>query len=75
MIKNYYDILSLKRDATAQEIKEQYKRLVLRWHPRFAKEDQKTAHYHFSQISEAYEILSAPLNRAFYDRHGYLKLK
>lgn len=54
MIKNYYDILSLKRDATPQEIGQQYKRLVLRWHPRFAKEDQKTAHYHFSQISEAY---------------------
>jgi curved DNA-binding protein CbpA len=37
MIKEYYEILSLKRDASAVEIAEQYKRLVLRWHPRFAK--------------------------------------
>jgi len=48
MIKDYYDILSLKRDTPLEEIKNQYKRLVLRWHPRFAKEDQKTAHFHFS---------------------------
>lgn len=54
MIKEYYDILSLKRDASSAEIAEQYKRLVLRWHPRFAKEEQNTAFYHFSQISEAY---------------------
>jgi DnaJ-class molecular chaperone len=75
MIKDYYDILSLKHDASVDEIAQQYKRLVLRWHPRFAKEDQKTAHFNFSQISEAYEVLSDPLKRAFYDRYGYLKLK
>jgi DnaJ-class molecular chaperone len=48
MIKDYYEILSLKRDTPLEEIKNQYKRLVLRWHPRFAKEDQKTAQFHFS---------------------------
>ncbi len=37
MIKDYYDILSLKRDTPSEEINNQYKRLVLRWHPRFAK--------------------------------------
>jgi curved DNA-binding protein CbpA len=37
MIKDYYDILALKRDASTAEIGEKYKRLVLRWHPRFAK--------------------------------------
>lgn len=75
MIKDYYSILSLRKDAHIHDINSQYKRLVLRWHPRFAKEDHSTAHYHFSQISEAYEVLSDPIKRAFYDRHGYLKLK
>ncbi len=75
MIKDYYDILSLRRDSTANEINNQYKRLVLRWHPRFAKEDQTTALHHFSAISEAYEVLNNPLKRAFYDKYGYLKLK
>jgi DnaJ-class molecular chaperone len=37
MIKDYYDVLSLRKDASANEINQQYKRLVLRWHPRFAK--------------------------------------
>lgn len=48
MIKDYYQILALRRDATAHDVNSQYKRLVLRWHPRFAKEDQKTAHHNFS---------------------------
>lgn len=75
MIKDYYDILSLRRDSSLLEINNQYKRLVLRWHPRFAKEDQKTSYHHFAEISEAYEVLSDPLKRAFFDKHGYLKLK
>ena len=75
MIKDYYQVLGLRRDACAHEINAQYKRLVLRWHPRFAKEEQQTAHHHFSEISEAYEVLSDPIKRAFFDRHGYLKLR
>ena len=31
--------------------------------------------HHFSEISEAYEVLSDPIKRAFFDRHGYLKLR
>ena len=37
MIKDYYQILSLKRDASTHDINSQYKSLVLRWHPRFAR--------------------------------------
>ena len=39
MIKDYYLVLGLRRDATSHDINSQYKRLVLRWHPRFARED------------------------------------
>lgn len=48
MDKNYYEILSLKRNATNSEIIDNYRKLVLRWHPKFAKEDQKTSYYNFS---------------------------
>lgn len=74
-MKNYYDILSLKRDSSADEVAESYNKMVLRWHPKFAKEDQKTSFHHFSEISEAYEVLSDPLKRTFYDKYGYHKLK
>lgn len=75
MIKDYYEILALRRDSSQIDINNQYKRLVLRWHPRFTKEDHKTSYHHFSEISEAYEVLNDPLKRAFYDKYGYLKLK
>ena len=51
MNKNYYDILALKRDASDEEVSENYKKMVLRWHPKFSKEDQSTAYHHFSLIS------------------------
>ena len=75
MSKNYYDVLNLKRDCTEEEVAQSYQKMVLRWHPKFAKEDQKTAQHYFSEISEAYEVLSSPVKRAFYDKHGWEKLK
>ena len=48
MNKDYYDILELKRDASCQEVVDSYKKKVLRWHPKFAKEDQNTAYHNFS---------------------------
>lgn len=75
MDKNYYEILEIKRDAMEDEVAENYKKMVLRWHPKFAKEDQNTAYHHFCEISEAYEVLSDPIKRSFYDKHGWKKLK
>jgi curved DNA-binding protein CbpA len=71
MSKDYYEILGLRRDSTEEEVAQNYKKKVLRWHPKFAKEDQTTAHYHFSEISEAFEVLSDPIKRAFYDKYGW----
>ena len=75
MDKDYYSILEIKRDATPEQIASNYKKLVLRWYPKFAKENQNTAQHHFSELSEAYEVLSDPLKRSFFDKYGWKKLK
>jgi curved DNA-binding protein CbpA len=36
-MKNYYETLNLRKDASEEEISNNYKKLVLRWHPKFAK--------------------------------------
>lgn len=58
MSLDYYGILGLKRDCAPDEIARAYRTLSLKWHPKLSKEDPKTAYYHFSQISESYEVLS-----------------
>lgn len=51
MVKNYYEVLGIKRDASEDEIAQAYKKLSLRWHPKLSKEDQKTSFYHFCELS------------------------
>ena len=75
MVKNYYEVLGIKRDAPEEDIANAYKKLALRWHPHFSKDDPNTTNYHFSQISEAYQVLSDQVKRAFYDKYGEKKLK
>lgn len=51
----YYNILGIKRTATKEEIKKEYRRLALIWHP--DKNKDKIAEERFKEIVEAYEIL------------------
>jgi DnaJ-class molecular chaperone len=44
-------MLGIKRDATEDEIAQAYKRLALRWHHKFSKEDKTTSFHHFCEIS------------------------
>lgn len=37
MMKDYYEILGLKRDSNDEQVAQNYKKKVLRWHPKFAK--------------------------------------
>ena len=37
MMKDYYEILAIKRDSNEEEIAQSYKKKVLRWYPKFAK--------------------------------------
>lgn len=68
--KDYYLILEVSREATADDVKKAYRRLALRWHPDKNPQDPATAEAKFKLVSEAYEVLSDPEKRSIYDRYG-----
>jgi curved DNA-binding protein len=67
--KDYYAILGVPRDATAEDIKKAFRKLARKHHPDVAK-DKKSAEEMFKQINEAYEVLGDPEKRGKYDRLG-----
>jgi molecular chaperone DnaJ len=70
--RDYYEILGVKRNATAEELKKVYRELALRHHPdRVPQERKKEAEETFKEISEAYAVLSDPQKRALYDQYGH----
>jgi curved DNA-binding protein len=69
MAKDYYEILGVKRDVTADHLKKAYRKLAKQWHPDHNPGD-KGAESKFKEISEAYAVLSDKDKRAKYDRFG-----
>ncbi len=66
--KDYYEILGVKRDATAAEIKSAYRKLARKYHPDVNK--TKEAESKFKDINEAYEVLGDEAKRKRYDSLG-----
>lgn len=64
-IKDYYTILELTPSASLDEIKKAYRRLAHIYHPD-KKGDDPYAIAQFSEIKEAYEVLTNPLKKAYY---------
>lgn len=67
--RDYYGTLGVARTATAEEIKQAYRKLAMRFHPDRNPGDP-TAEARFKEVSEAYHVLSDVDRRAHYDRFG-----
>jgi molecular chaperone DnaJ len=68
--RDYYDVLSVDRNATAEEIKKAYRQQALRHHPD-RNPGNKEAEEKFKEATEAYEVLRDREKRALYDQHGH----
>ena len=68
-IKDYYDVLGVKRGASDNEIKQAYRKLARKFHPDLNPGD-KVAEENFKELQEAYDVLSDPENRKLYDQYG-----
>ncbi len=69
MPRDFYDVLGLKRGASADEIKKAYRSLSKELHPDKHKGD-KAAEAKFKEVNEAYETLSNPQKKQMYDQFG-----
>lgn len=68
--KDYYQILQVSPNATAEEIKKSYRRLAFKYHPDKNLDDALTEAV-FRQIIEAYEVLSDPVKRDDYNKKTF----
>ena len=66
-IRNYYELLGVPRDASADDIKQSFRRLARKYHPDLNPGD-KIAEDKFKDISEAYEVLSDRSKRSQYNK-------
>lgn len=71
----FYEVLSVSRDASSDEIKKAYRKAALKWHPDKNMDNLEEANVKFKEVNEAYEVLSDPQERAWYDSHRESILK
>ena len=65
-MRNYYDILDIKKNASSDEVKKAYRKLAMKYHPdkvsHLGDEFRKTADEKFSKVNEAYNKIKKERN-------------
>lgn len=73
--RDYYEVLGVAKTASADEIKQAYRKAAMKWHPdrwvEGSEAEKKTAEENFKEASEAYSVLSDPDKKAKYDQFGF----
>jgi len=69
IMKCHYEVLEAARDADADTLKKQYRKMALKYHPDKNPDDPEGAKQTFQIIQQAYDVLSDPQERAWYDNH------
>jgi len=67
---DYYETLSVPRNASAEDIRKSYRKLARKYHPDLNPGD-KSSEDHFKNVQEAYDVLSDPKKRQMYDQVGF----
>ena len=67
--RDYYEVLGVTKESSVDEIKKQYRKLALKFHP--DRNKSSDAAEHFKEISEAYAVLSDTEKKQVYDQHGH----
>ena len=68
--RDYYEVLGVEKNASADDIKKAYRKLAVKYHPDKNPGD-KEAEEKFKEVGEAYSVLSDPEKRARYDQFGH----
>jgi len=67
--RDFYEVLGVSKDASADDIKKAYRKLARKYHPDLNKDNPEAAEK-FKECSEAYSVLSDDQKRAQYDQFG-----
>ncbi len=68
--KDYYEVLGVGKNASADDIKRAYRRMAMKYHPD-KNPNNKEAETKFKECAEAYEVLNDPEKRKLYDQLGH----
>jgi molecular chaperone DnaJ len=73
--RDYYEVLGVEKNASADDIKRAYRRMAMKYHPDKNPNNKQEAEAKFKECAEAYEVLSDPEKRSPYDQFGHEGLK